>query len=108
MNVETRTRRLSTPIPPSALVLFGIVSVQFGAALAKRLFTEVGSLGTVTLRLFFAAVVLMLVWRPPLRMTRRWDGRELKPLDDELIWMITQMRRLRTPVIVNEEGWGCG
>ena len=70
MNVDTRTRRLSTPIPPSALVLLGIVSVQFGAALAKRLFTEVGSLGTVTLRLFFAAVVLMLVWRPPLRMTR--------------------------------------
>jgi len=48
------------------------------------------------------------VLRLPLRMTRRWDGRELKPLDDELIWMITQMRRLRTPVIVNEEGWGCG
>jgi inner membrane transporter RhtA len=70
MNVDTRTRRLSTPIPPSALVLLGIVSVQFGAALAKRLFTEVGSLGPVTLRLFFAAVVLMLVWRPPLRMTR--------------------------------------
>jgi inner membrane transporter RhtA len=53
-----------------ALVLLGIVSVQFGAALAKRLFTEVGSLGTVALRLFFAAVVLILVWRPSVRMTR--------------------------------------
>ncbi|MBH5333418.1 EamA family transporter [Streptomyces pactum] len=58
-------------IPPTALVLLGIVSVQVGAALAKHLFGEVGSFGTVALRLFFAAAVLMLVWRPSLRMNRR-------------------------------------
>jgi hypothetical protein len=46
------------------------------------------------------------VLRSPLRMTRPWEDREVRPLDDELIWMITQMRRLRTPVIVNGEGWG--
>jgi len=44
--------------------------------------------------------------RLPLRMTRPWGERDLRPLDDELIWMITQMRRLRTSVIVNGEGWG--
>lgn len=59
------------PIPPPALVLLGIVSVQVGSALAKHLFSAVGSLGTVALRLFFAAAVLMLLWRPSLRMNRR-------------------------------------
>lgn len=58
-------------IPPTALVLLGIVSVQVGSALAKYLFGAVGSFGTVSLRLFFAALVLMLLWRPSLRMDRR-------------------------------------
>lgn len=58
-------------IPPTALVLIGIVSVQVGSALAKSLFSAVGSFGTVALRLFFAAAVLMLLWRPSLRMDRR-------------------------------------
>ena len=39
--------------------------------MAKQLFSAVGSLGTVALRLSFAAAVLMLLWRPSLRMNRR-------------------------------------
>jgi inner membrane transporter RhtA len=58
-------------VPPTALVLLGIVSVQLGSALAKQLFTEVGSFGTVALRLFFAATILMLLWRPSPRMSRQ-------------------------------------
>jgi inner membrane transporter RhtA len=58
-------------VPAPALVLLGIFSVQVGAALAKHLFDAVGSLGTVALRLLFAAAVLVLVWRPSLRMERR-------------------------------------
>jgi len=58
-------------IPPPALVLLGIVSVQLGSALAKHLFSAVGSFGAVALRLCFAGVVLMLFWRPSLRMNRR-------------------------------------
>ncbi|MEU3416482.1 EamA family transporter [Streptomyces sp. NPDC006658] len=58
-------------IPPTALVLLGIVSVQVGSALAKHLFDAVGSFGTVALRLFFAAAVLVLLWRPSPRMPRR-------------------------------------
>ena len=84
MNVD-RTQRDSSPrfspttlaertfgaIPPTALVMLGIVSVQMGSALAKHLFNTVGSFGAVALRLFFAATVLMLLWRPSLRMGRR-------------------------------------
>jgi inner membrane transporter RhtA len=58
-------------VPPPAQVLAGIVSVQVGAALAKQLFGAVGSAGAVTLRLFFAALVLVVVWRPALRLGRR-------------------------------------
>ena len=58
-------------VPPSAQVLAGIVSVQIGAALAKQLFATVGSSGSVALRIFFAAVVLLVMWRPSLRMSRR-------------------------------------
>ncbi|PYQ29542.1 MAG: EamA family transporter [Acidobacteria bacterium] len=67
----TSARRTFGPIPPTALVLLGIVSVQVGSALAKQLFSAVGSFGTVALRLFFAATVLMLLWRPSLRIDRR-------------------------------------
>ena len=58
-------------VPPIALVLIGIVSVQVGSALAKQLFSAVGSFGAVTLRLCFAAAVLLLWWRPSLAMSRR-------------------------------------
>jgi inner membrane transporter RhtA len=51
-------------IPPTLLVLVAVSSVQFGAALAKSLFDEVGPGGTVFLRVLFAALVLVVVWRP--------------------------------------------
>ncbi len=57
-------------VPPPAQVLAGILSVQVGAALAKQLFGVVGSAGTVALRLFFAALVLLVVWRPTMRIGR--------------------------------------
>ncbi|MDX3662353.1 EamA family transporter [Streptomyces sp. ID05-26A] len=63
--------RLTGGIPPTALVLLGIVSVQVGAAFAKQLFAVAGSAGTVTLRLVMAALVLVVIWRPSLRLDRR-------------------------------------
>jgi inner membrane transporter RhtA len=45
--------------------------VQLGSAVAKQLFDAVGSFGTVALRLFFAAAVLLALWRPSLRVDRR-------------------------------------
>ncbi len=51
-------------VPPVALVLTGIGSVQFGAALATTLFDELGPSGTTLLRLVFAATILVVLWRP--------------------------------------------
>jgi inner membrane transporter RhtA len=54
-------------VPPTLLVLAAVSSVQFGAALAKTLFDEIGSGGANFLRMAAAALVLALIWRPPLR-----------------------------------------
>ena len=62
-------------IHPTLLVLAGIASVQFGAALAKSLFDELGPGGTVFLRVLFAALVLAAVWRPSVRGHSRSDWR---------------------------------
>jgi inner membrane transporter RhtA len=58
-------------VPPTALVMAGIVSVQIGAASAKQLFATTGPAGAVTLRLVFAGLVLLVVWRSALRIDRR-------------------------------------
>ncbi|WP_197523042.1 EamA family transporter [Actinokineospora pegani] len=68
------TSRLIGSIPPTAQVLVGIVSVQVGAALAKQLFAAAGATGVVALRLVFAALILLAIWRPSLRVTRRTVG----------------------------------
>lgn len=62
-------------IPPTLLVLAAVSSVQFGAALAKSLFDEVGPGGTVFLRVLFAALVLAAVWRPAVGARSRADWR---------------------------------
>jgi inner membrane transporter RhtA len=56
-------------VAPRALlfVAVGIGSVQFGAALARTLFDEAGPEGTVFIRVAVAALVLALLWRPPIR-----------------------------------------
>jgi len=58
-------------VPPTALVMAGIVSVQIGAASAKQLFATTGPAGAVTLRLVFAGIVLLVLWRSSLRIDRR-------------------------------------
>src|SRR5215216_6702798 len=50
-----------------SLVMGAIASVQVGAAIATTLFDELGPAGTVLLRTGFAAVALLLLWRPHLR-----------------------------------------
>jgi inner membrane transporter RhtA len=54
-------------IPAVWLVIGGIVSVQFGAAIAKDLFAIVPPTAMVWLRLVTSAVVFLVVARPRVR-----------------------------------------
>jgi inner membrane transporter RhtA len=51
-------------VPAPLLVLGGVVSVQFGGALAATLVPEIGAAGSVTLRLGFATLILVVAARP--------------------------------------------
>jgi inner membrane transporter RhtA len=53
-------------VPPTALVMLSIVSVQLGAAIAKTLFDSLGPGGTVFVRIAFASLVLLVLVRPKL------------------------------------------
>jgi inner membrane transporter RhtA len=66
-------RAVPGAVPPVGLVVLGMLSVQIGAAFAKSLFPVVGSSGTVFLRLAFAALILMIAWRPRVRGHRGRD-----------------------------------
>jgi inner membrane transporter RhtA len=58
------------PAPPASgvpLILVAISSLQFGAAIAGTIFDETGPAGTALLRAFFAAVILLAIWRPSVR-----------------------------------------
>jgi inner membrane transporter RhtA len=58
---------LWTVVPPSVLVVTGIFSVQLGAGLAARLFTQIQPAAVTGLRLWTAAAVMVLVGARPLR-----------------------------------------
>jgi inner membrane transporter RhtA len=53
-------------IPPIPAVLFAILSVQSGAAIAKSLFPAIGAAGTASLRIGISAIILCAVYRPNL------------------------------------------
>ncbi len=55
------------------LLVLGMVSVQVGAAFAITLFDELGGGGTVFLRILFAAIILLAVFRPVVRGRSRSD-----------------------------------
>jgi inner membrane transporter RhtA len=57
------------------LVLVAITSLQFGAALGRTIFDETGPAGTALLRAFFAAVILVAIWRP---RPREHSARDLR------------------------------
>jgi len=65
-------RSISAPAP--LLVLGGVVSVQFGGALAATLIPRIGAAGTVTLRLGLGVVLLLAIARPRVcgRALRDW------------------------------------
>jgi inner membrane transporter RhtA len=57
--------------PSYGLVVAGIASVQFGAALATTLFARIGPGGAVLLRLLTASVILLIIFRPRVRVRTR-------------------------------------
>ncbi|MEU5880698.1 EamA family transporter [Spirillospora sp. NPDC047279] len=71
-----RTRRLSFgAVPPPALILLGILSVQVGAGMAKHLFDRIPPDGVVLLRLATSAIVLGFLSRKVLRTVLRDHSR---------------------------------
>lgn len=54
-------------IHPIYAVLLAIISVQFGAAIAKSLFPAIGAAGTASIRIGISALILLLVYRPNLK-----------------------------------------
>lgn len=63
-------------VPAPALVAVSSVSSQTGAAIATRLFSQVGPTGALTLRIVFAAVALWLAVRPRRSTLRLLGGRD--------------------------------
>lgn len=67
----TARRRGFGPVPPVALVLISVCSVQFGQAAGKTLFSSLSPAGVVTLRLVIAAAIVGIFVRPGLPENRR-------------------------------------
>ena len=65
--------RLVNRIPPVWLVISGIISVQFGAAIAKDLFHLIPPTAMVWLRLITSAAILLIMVRPRLTGHSRRD-----------------------------------
>jgi inner membrane transporter RhtA len=65
--------QLQNRIPAVWLVISGIISVQFGAAIAKDLFQLIPPTAMVWLRLVTSAVILLIMARPRLRGHVRRD-----------------------------------
>jgi inner membrane transporter RhtA len=59
--------------PSGVLVLSAIASVQFGSAIAAKLFAEIGPAGAVSLRLVFGTIILLALWRPRLHGYTRYQ-----------------------------------
>src|SRR5262245_29801062 len=51
-------------LPPWALIVIAIVSVQLGAAIAKELFDTIGWAGVVFLRTFVGGIIMIVLMRP--------------------------------------------
>ncbi|GAA4227198.1 EamA family transporter [Actinomadura meridiana] len=62
-------------VPPPALILLGIISVQLGAGMAKHLFDRMPPTTVVTVRLLTSAIVLGFVGRRALRTVLRDHSR---------------------------------
>jgi inner membrane transporter RhtA len=70
--LTTRSPR-SSAVPPWALAVTAMLSVQLGSALSVGLISDVGPAGTAWLRLTMGALIFVAIARPPLRTIRGDD-----------------------------------
>lgn len=68
-----RWGRARPAVPPWALAVAAMLSVQLGSALSVQLVRSVGPAGTAWLRLSIGALIFLALARPPLRAVRRSD-----------------------------------
>lgn len=61
-------------VPPWALTVAAMFSIQLGSALSAGLMPTLGPVGTAWLRLSMGALILLLLARPPLRSLRLRDA----------------------------------
>lgn len=61
------------PVPPWALAVVAMLSVQLASALSVNLISTVGPAATAWLRLSMGALIFLALARPPLRAIRRRD-----------------------------------
>jgi inner membrane transporter RhtA len=77
--VTATPRALGGRVPPIPSVLLAAVSVVTGAAIAKRLFPELGPAGTAGVRLGLSALMLLAAFRPPLTRLTGAQWRAIVP-----------------------------
>ncbi|MCU1424816.1 MAG: putative integral rane protein superfamily [Microbacteriaceae bacterium] len=71
--VPMRLSTAGSAVPPWALAVAAMLSVQLGSALSVDLIDTVGPAGTAWLRLSVGAVIFLAIVRPPFRSVRRQD-----------------------------------
>ena len=71
------SQRSASAVLPVGSLLLGMLSFQFGAALAKQLFPLVGAQGATALRLGLGALILWLLRQPWRRLAGRRDWASL-------------------------------
>lgn len=74
---RTMSSRSSSALLPVGSLLLGMLSFQFGAALAKQLFPVMGAQGATAMRLGLGALILWALRRPWRRLAGRRDWASL-------------------------------
>jgi len=69
----------STSLAPVASILLAVFSVQGGATIAKGLFPAIGAAGTAAVRIGLSALMLLVVFRPPVHRFTAAQWRAVVP-----------------------------
>jgi inner membrane transporter RhtA len=66
-------------LPPVVSILLAVFSVQGGATIAKGLFPVIGPTGTAAVRIGVSAIILLAIFRPPVRRFTSTQWRAVVP-----------------------------